>query len=1416
MFQDLVGGIVRIVNPNGSTAGAGFVASDDGLVVTCSHVVEDFESQLQGKPKPEKVRIVFYATGDAKEATVDADSWRPADAEDLALLRVEGPLPYGVHPLPLGSSRGTKGHNFETFGFPEVNKEEGIPGDGHIVGETTIRGCPVVAINSTQVTPGFSGAPVWDRATRRVVGMVTKIAVPDAYGRLQETAFITPSDTLQKLFPDLRIADICPYRGLSAFTEDYAEFFFGRERLIEDLTGHLRRNPRFLAVVGSSGSGKSSLVQAGLFPRLHRGELPGFNSPCIVTFMPGDVPQASMRGALERVGFSVREDAQPLDVIGEYVEKHPSIGRVVLFIDQFEELFALASEEERNEFVRQLSLLVDGALPITLILTVRADFYDQLLRSPLGEGLRTGQFNARPMKSDELRAAIIGPAQAVGLQFESDLADQIIEGTSSVKHPLPLLEFALTQLWERRVDGLLTFQAYRSIGGVTGAIGQWASDTFHTLTEHERIWARRIFTRLVHYGEGDAPDTRRRLPLSVWLKAPEKQEAVHRAVTKLANARLLVTERDPHTEQASVEIIHDALLHEWRELSLWIREQREFLLWRQRLSERLREWEEKRRDKSVLLRGALLSEAQRWQGRQAGDLFPDEETFIEASRRAAVNRKRALTATAILGLTVVVGLALVALFQRNIAVGERQIALSRQLGAQSELIRNEQPSLLERSVLLAVESARRVPSADTDQTLREGLALLPRLIARMKHERMVLAVGFSPDGRYLATGSGDGTTRVWEATTGREVAHMKHEGMVFAVAFSPDGHYLATAGWDDTARVWEATSGREVARMKHEDMVFAIAFSPDGQYVATGSGDNTARLWKASSGQEVIRLKHHGRVFRLAFAPDGRYLATGSEDNSARVWKVTTGQEVVRLKHEGTVLAVAFSPDGQYLVTGSGDHTARLWRATSGQEVLRMWHESPVLAAAFSPDGRYLATASEGKAARMWEAINGRELARLMHKGRVSSVVFSPDGRYLATGSDDKTARVWESTSSREVARMTHEDEVMALAFSPDGRYLATGSMDKFARVWETSSSREVARMTHEGEVMALAFSSDGRYVATGSVDKTARVWETSSSREVARMTHGEGVNAVAFSLDGKYLATASSDRTVRVWEAASDREIVRIKQGGVFVVAFGPDGRYLAAASHDNIARVWESTSGREVTRMTHEGAVIALAFSPDGRYLATGSVDKTARVWETSSGREITRMGHEWQVGVVTFSPDGTYLATTNSLSSAHLWEASSGREVARMSHGSTVYTVAFSPDGKYLATASLDKTARVWEVPSGREVKRMRHDNQVIAAAFSPDGRYMATVSKDDTARVWEVNSGREVARMTQSMMHALAFSPDGRYLGTVSIKDQIARVWHWRPEDVVADACASLTRNFRPDEWRQYFNDEPYRKSCPNLP
>lgn len=1434
MAIDLLKGIVRILRYDGTTSGTGFIVSNDGLIITCSHVIQDLKSQETGVPNPDEVAIALPTTGRVLNARVEAQWWRDVNTSDVAFIRTNEMLSPETHRLILGSSAGTSGHRFRTYGFPDALADSGLNGYG-IIGDNIPDGKGGYLIQLTEaseITPGFSGAPVLDINTNRVIGMVTSITAQDSYGRLRDTAIIVPVETLRDICPEINIIDVCPYKSLDPFGELDAIYFFGRDKVVKRLQEGLHHNPRFLAVLGPSGCGKSSLISAGLLPSLRKGVLPESERWGIIASRPADNPfqQLSSKGLVNADDL--------LEAIILWLQDHSDKDRLVIIIDQFEEIVTTTPDAVRKDFLNQLIEVLKSNLKVTIILALRDDFYGQLAKeSPdLMEWLERNLINIpATIDVDDIVSMIKGPAKSVGLDFETGLVQAIIGDIAEAGYDkefgdrdrllgrstiLPLLEFALTELWKKREFSVLTHKAYQDIGGVTGSLAQWANSAFYSLDSNLQPLAIRVLTSLVNTGDESRgiPNSRRRMAISDLCGDERERSDVLKIVNLLVDARLLVASAGLRGEMDTVEIIHDALIREWGLMQQWLDKDRLFLAWRQEIDERIRPWLRTsdnilKRDEGKLLRGRDLVVAEDWLKMRNATLSRSERDYILASldlearehREKSLIRRRQIIGLAV-GLVITTSFALM-------AFEYQQTSLAHQLASQAELLRIQEGDKLPDSIILADESIRLSPSLQADQTLRRGIDLLPTTTAMMPHEGEVIKALFSPDGSFLATASKDHTVHLWHIPNGSEANTLLHSDILFDIDFSADGRYIATASADGTAKVWEVASGKEIANITHGNRVRDVAFSPGGLYIATASEDKTARISDAFTGEKIADVSLNGIIYSICFSPDGEHIALGTSNGELWLWDIINGKVILLGHHDDCIYKVIFSSDGNLIASASLDKTARIWNASNG-EVIALKHKGTVWDVAFSPDGRYLATASEDKTARVWDTISGSEIARFAHNGYVMAVKFCPDGENIATASGDNTARIWEISSGREVKRMIHDGEVRDVATSPDGTYAATASFDRTARLWNLTAGPEIFSLIHNDEVLDSSFSPDGKLVATASGNFLS-LWDLTSGSKERSMIHDGKVNDLCFSPNGKYIAASSFAGDARVWETNSSREVAHLNHSSyIWRVTFSPDGKYFGTASADKTAKVWDLDHGKEVCEVNHNGQIYDIAFSPDNKHFATAGEDGMVRIWNRYSGYKVSDFFHDDKVMAIAFSPNGKYLATASG-DAAHIWDIQEKKEIFQIPHEGKVFFLTFSPDGRYIATASYDSTARVFDVIKGKELITLHHGGNVIDVAFSPDGKYLATGSEDDIARVWEIENGEEVALVAHNGdVYKVDFSPDGKYLITASA-DKTSRIYSWK-DDPVSTVCDCLTHNIKPEKWREYIGQwPPYRKTCPNL-
>jgi WD40 repeat protein/DNA-binding XRE family transcriptional regulator len=1175
-----------------------------------------------------------------------------------------------------------------------------------------------------------------------------------------------------------QVAGLPPFRGLRFFDESDADLFFGRETITDGLLDRMLTclsgsSPhRFMAVVGASGSGKSSFVRAGLIPAIRRS--PSTADWESITLTPtvrplqalavALTPEAGSLSAATTLIDDMQRDRRALLLGAErflHVEgPRPSRGadrrtrgraphasrQLLLLIDQFEELFTLCRDEgDRRAYIDNLmTATADPGGSLFVVIALRADFYPHCAPyAELREALATQQTYLGPMSIDEMRRAIEEPARRGNWELEPGLVDILLSDVSSARGQspepgaLPLLSHALLETWQRRSGRTLTVSGYLATGGVQGAIAETADDVFRDqLDLQQQTIARNIFLRLTQLGEEDATrETRRRATLGELIPAPEEATSVQAVLTCLADARLITI------DNGVVEVAHEALIREWPMLRGWLDEDRDGLRLHRHLTVAAEGWERRDRDPGECYRGTRLAQTLGWAATHLGALNASEQAFLEASRllveredaereaqrqrqletaqalaetqgRAAMDlRRRALYLFGAFILALV--MAGVALFQGEQA---RRSAVTAQHESQIANVRELAAASLsnlpidpERSVLLAMQAVLTTRTVD-GTVLPEAEEALHRSIMA-SHVVLTLAGHTTP---------------------------------VIGVAYSPDGRRLATIGKDGTVKVWEASTGQELFNLPGTTPLVdtygpqRLGFSPDGALLAS-SDKNLVKIWDSVSGKVLRTLSGHtAEVWAVAFSRDGKRLATGGVDSMVQVWEVATGKLLVTLSgHTDAIELLAFSPDGIRLASASDDGTVRVWDSVAG-ELLREFAVPPI-SVAFSPDGTRLAV-SDPEGVRVLDAISGEDVLTI--QVGTGFFVFSPDWTRLVTGGGGTDAKVWDARTGQELLTLYgHTQQLMDAVFSPDGVHLATVSFDQTARVWDITPDREVVTLPDADR--AVAFSPDGTELATGGTDGSVRLWSAATGEELRTLPgHSDAVWGVAFSPDGKHLATASADTTARVWDLATGMPQFDLLGHSNLVrdIAYGPDGNRIATASFDQSARVWDAATGQELFSLAgHPGLVTGVAFSPDGRLLATsGSQDASVIIWDAVTGESLlTLLGHAATIADLAFSPDGTRLATASWDATAKIWDAITGVEMLTLSgHQASLQALAFSPDGRFLATGSKDTTVKIWEVATGQELQTLfGAAGEITNVAFRPpDGAHLAVASGDGMVRVY----------------------------------------------------------------------------------
>ena len=1230
-------------------------------------------------------------------------------------------------------------------------------GAGHL-GPTANRGARVRALAE-------GGQVFLSQATAGVLAT----RVPDGFGLVdlgphRLRGFDRPENVYALSAPSLGAVPSpaeCPYRGLLEYEPDDADLFFGRDEVLDDILARLTAG-RFVAVVGASGSGKSSLVRAGVMAAVRRGDVTGLSSTTLLT--PGADPLKAL-------------EAANLDG-----------GNELLVVDQLEEAFTQCADESRRARFFDELLRRRGKT----VVSVRADFYGHCAPyEELAAQVSANNVLLGPMTQSEMQRAIEEPAKAKGLQREPGLVDLIVRDAAGEPGALPLLSHALMETWARRDGRTMTLAGYRDAGGVRGAIARTAEELFEGSDEAEQRLLRRTFLRLTEPGEG-TEDTRRRVPLRELAAERDTASAVDGLLDKLVQGRLVTV------DEGTVQFAHEALIREWPRLRGWLDEDRESLRVHRHLTRSTQAWEAMGRDPGELYRGARLAAALDWADGRV-DLTGDERAFLEASgaeqeRELRDARRRARRLRGLLaGVGVLLVLALVAgavaLVQRGRARQSATVAQAGRLAAQSREAAPTHPDL---ALLLALEAGRLDESVDTRGTLLGALEHGSRIRAWLQWDTQVSDAAFSPDGKLVALVTDEGTTLVDAATwrpAGRPLR--SSQGGWQGVDWSPDGSTLAIAGGEGRVELWDVAT-RELRRQLTdpaavralEPALHTVRFSPDGRVVAAGPQElNHVTRWNTATGRVIGRPivtnpPGTGGAQSIAFSPDSRRIAVPGAPGTVGIWDVATGRRIGKPLRigEADVVSAIYAEDGRALIASDEDGFVSMLDIATGRPIGRPLSvgDEPAGTLDLSPDGRLVAAATVEGPIYVWDVKTGVPFGPPLTADTtpVNDVAFGPDGRTLVS-SHQASAVAWSMDGEQAIGRTLGgpTDLITGMAFSPDGKRLAATMFDGDTLVYDRVTRRAPVRIDGDSVVSAVAFHPDGQLVAIGTIDGRVQLFDATSGAAVGRpvVERNAMVWQVAFSPDGRLLAVAVDPNGVsdafylqrkngvaELWDVASRRRVGRVapEAGSVFTVAFNPDGSLLATGSYRGQLDLWDVATRKHHGKpmLVAGDGVLSVAFDPSSELLAAGgSGTGGVRVWRVADQRPAfpPLAGHTGNVVGTAFDPDGTFLATSTLSGGTRLWDPATG-----LGYGGEL---ASSP-----RPASLEPTI---ELPG-----------LGLRNAFSPDGKQLAVPGVETRPMLWDVDPA----------------------------------VWRER-------ACAIAGRNLTPEEWRLYLpSGTDYRATCPQWP
>ena len=1131
---------------------------------------------------------------------------------------------------------------------------------------------------------------------------------------------------------------ICPFPGLNAFDASEQRFFFGRDTLIGELLAMIKQQP-CLTLLGPSSSGKSSLVLAGLLPSL-RAETPELGLAIIT---PGELPLAALEREL-------------------YLQAQAEASRMLVVIDQFEELFTVCtSEEERQYFVDRL-LRLPQEHPTVILL--RPEFMEACAELPALHSLLNRNLKLiEPLSAEALREVIERQAAAVGLRFEAGLTSTILDEVRGQRGRMPLTQHALRELWARRRGRWLRTKAYIDLGGVRQAIATSADTIYNTSSQADKDRLRTIFVRLTRIDRESNPhernDVRQRSALADLVPFNDDQSAIGSLIEQLAAKSLIVTNQNSDNI-ASIEFADNALIKAWPRLQTWLSEDRETLLQLADLRQQAQRWQDRGHDPSFLLRDTQIADAAPLMRQKRYPLNGLERAYIDASVVAQE------------------------------AVQQNEIAQLKALARAEQSKARKQKQLTEKQKQLTLEQQKSAEvarqSAGRFRQLAIGMAGVAAVAVAAMIVAAVLGGVAQSNAQQAQQAAAAADVAKGEAETQQELALAARNQSQTAEAFAVAEQGRADSAAADSLNRALATEAQAALDRGDPNQAIAIAL----QALERDRRLDGVALTLADAADQAARLRldgHQNWVFTVAYSPDGRSAVSGDVDGVIIFWDLERGRETLRFsEHTAQVNVVIFSPDGQTAFSASDDGTVRAWGLGGGRIVAQGNSEANTLA--ISPAGDRLAVGYGSGELILYDPASGQEIRPLNGPSDVamSSLAYSPDGSLIASGSQNGSMMLWRAESGTPLGPFgEHSDAVNSLAFSPDGRAIVSTSQDATVRLWDAKTGRALPFMVrYNSAALNAVFSPDGRTIVASSFDQSVTLWDSATQQSLRTFEgHTSDVYGLAFSPDGSKLLTGSYDQDVRLWDVAPRRLLRAIPNAAgddqISSVAFTQDGKLAAVGSNTGRVTIWDMELGEQVRTLSSPGfddPVIRLLFFTDERISAISGQETQG--WNLSDGTPINQVDLELDMNLVGFDLHEEVALVVENDSTVALLALTGDKTLILEGHSDFVTSVALSPDGRQALTGALDRTMRLWDATNGTFIRTfIGHTRAIQDVAFSPAGDQALSVSDDHTMRLWDLASGRELARFTTSgsQLSGVALDASGTRAITGLQQDGTLLVW-----------------------------------------
>lgn len=1125
-----------------------------------------------------------------------------------------------------------------------------------------------------------------------------------------------------------RVTEKNPFIGLRSYESDESILFFGRHEQTLELLQKLHKF-HFLAVIGTSGSGKSSLVKAGLIPQLKAGYLVNEQSAWSISIMkPGDDPLfnlaetiAALPGKEDNISIpslsKKQIQEQGTDAILDFISiSGNDKTNFFLLVDQFEEIFRFSFQkkeierkDESTDFVNiLLELSRQKDINFYVGITMRSDFIGDCAQFyGLPEAINKGLYLVPRLTRTQLELIVEAPIRLYNQNIDSSLTDKVLNDLQLMQDELPLLQHVLLRTWdyEMNVDksGALDIKDYENVGGLQNALSKHADEVLQGMPDEELNLTKKIFQALTAVDQ-NGRKIRRPAHLSELAVITGADKAtILKTVNRFieGNKSFLITSKVEDKDDLLIDISHESLIRQWALLNSWVDTEADSAKIFLRLIESEKLYKEGNKN---LLGGNELNQFWQWYfsfnpgpawAKRYSETFDDCIDYLKKSEEAERKQKavrlrnRRILVTAVILVFITVSFFSLKVYSDYIK-SRKQLALSYWTSSQALVKENNNLDALH----LVAEAAEISTQKDiTRDLLLNGENLLPAACLKNMFEcsDIINSVAFSADGKLILAACGDGTVSITDKTSGEKIRDLR--------------------GSDAPVR--------------------SAKFSADGKLIVTGSADNTARIWNVNSGELMHVFKHSTSISDVSFSNNGKFIITACADSSAHIWDITQQTRVTSFKQNAAVTNAVFNHDDSKVLTAADDSTAHLWDVATGRSIYTFHHKSPlVTTAVFTADDKQILTANYDSAVYLWNAETGQLTDSVKTASEITSVTLSADGKLILIGSWNNYAYLWNVPAHKFYnLPFKHTATVFGVAFSEDGKWFLTGDGDKIVRLWNINeASAEPLSFESDGIVSHAVFSNDQKFVLACGFDSVARIWNVSDGKEVQRFSNDNRIVNAVFSPDGKWVLTSGADSAAKLWNVGTGRQEVSFKHDNIVNSAVFNDNNSVLTTGDDFIIKIW-AINGQLQKSFKFKGEVNNGVLSPDKKNILITSNSNNAYLLNAENGKVVREFPHNESIRTAVFSHDGKWVLTASWDSTARMWDAATGKQNGpAMKHSSYLTGAVFSADGKWILTSGYDLTVRIWDVITKKQVSSFTFASPVNSAVFSSDGRSILTAGRD----------------------------------------------------------------------------------------